>query len=51
MSRTREAPQAQAGPEDARLGKDRDLAGPEIDPTEDRGRRWPAFEPAGAARG
>jgi hypothetical protein len=45
MSRTREAPQAQAGPEDARLSKDRDLAGPEIDPTEDRGRRWYHLRP------
>jgi hypothetical protein len=45
VSRTREAPQAQAGPEDARLSKDRDLAGAELDPTEDRGRRWYHLRP------
>ena len=49
MSRTREAPQAQTGPEDARLSKDRDPAGPdgedEIDTTEDRKRRWYHLRP------
>ena len=42
MSRTRQAPHAQAG--DDRISDDRDLAGPdgedEIDATDDRGRRW-----------
>ena len=49
MSDTREAPQAQAGPEHARTINDRDRAGPdredEIDPTEDRGRRWYHLRP------
>jgi len=44
MSRTREVPQAQAGAEDARIIKDRDLAGPdgedEIDAIDEGGRRW-----------
>jgi hypothetical protein len=47
MSRTRQAPQA--GPGDARIIEDRDLAGPngedEIDPPEGRGRRWYHLRP------
>jgi len=47
MSRTREAPQA--GPEDARIIDDHDLAGPdgegEIDAIDEGGRRWYHLRP------
>jgi hypothetical protein len=52
MSRTQPAPQDTAG--DARISKDRDLAGPdgeyEIDATDDRARRWYHLRPKPARR-